>query len=328
MEQAINSSTLESTTSDKSVILSWPKLPSENGKYEIFKNDEKIGETANLTYTDEEISIGEEYKYTIKTQISLPQKEAQKVSKRIAENQIKLTTEEKNEIFNVNGEISTFIKVPENTEEELYKSEKLINTEDQDQANKFSTKSLPRDNAYAFVYRTFIPYKSVNDPLRGKYLKGDNRSFATDSSKFRTEVIENVQFSGPTSATQWKKIGKSHRCEDADCKKIIESATASSKRIQHSVNILKSDRIQWTVRHAAAVPFNAPYPDIDYQYYADLKKYTVTLSGTHDGAPNHEFYVFNMGGSSRFIHSHSVKSKADFWKLLGAGMGNFWKVTI
>lgn len=325
MEKAVNNSIIENITSDKSVILNWRNLPDKDGIYEVYKNDKKIGETTNLTFTDNEVTPGKEYKYTIKAQIKMPQMDSQQITREIIKNKIKLTEKEKNEIYSINGDVSTFIKIPKNTETELNKSEQIINTEDQPKTN-----SLPKDNVYSFVYRTFIPYKSVKDlnPFGKGYLKGDNRSFATDSDKFRTESDVNAQFSGPTGTTLWKEVGRSHRCKDEGCKKIIESGRASSSGIQKSTGTVTSSRIEWSVRHSVGVPFNAAYPNIDYQYYADLKKYTVFLSGTHDGAPNHEFYLFSMGGSNRFIHSHAVKSKGEFWKLLGLGMGNFWRVTI
>ncbi|MFT0800584.1 hypothetical protein VSK91_03845 [Bacillus swezeyi] len=326
MEEAINNSNLESATSDKSVILNWEKLPDKDGVYEIYKDDQKIAETTNLTFKDNEVTPGEEYKYSIKIQIDRDQIESQKISKKIKEKKVELTEEEKNEIYSINGELSTIIQIPNNAEGELNKSEKIFNRVKSDQ---YSTKSLPKENAYSFVYRTFIPYKSVKDPnpIRKGYLKGDNRSFATLSDKFRTEADMHVQFSSPNSAHLYKKVGRSHRCSDADCKKIIQSATASSSGIEKSVDMLTSSRIRWTVRHGVGIPFGSEYPDIDYQYFADLTKYKVTLSGTHDGAPNHEFYILTPSGS-RFVHSHSVKNKDDFWKLLGLGMGNFWKMTI
>jgi len=323
MEKAINSSMLETTASNKSVTLKWDKLPDEDNIYEVFKNEKKIGETKKLAFTDKNITPEREYKYTIKAKINRSQQDVQKATRKIMQNKIKLTQEETNEIFSIHGELSTFITIPKNNELELEESEELFNQED-----KIKTNALPKDNAYSFIYRTFIPYKSVKDPLKGGYLKGDNRSYASNSNKFRSETIQSVQFSQPTFAKQWKKVGKSHRCKDANCKNVIESGTANSNGIQSSVNILKSNRIQWTVRHSASVPFSPLYPKSDYQYFADLKKYTVFLSGSHDGAPNHEFYVFNMNGSSRFIHSYSIKSKNDFWKLLDLGLGNFWRLNI
>ncbi|OQV45705.1 hypothetical protein B5Z20_19495, partial [Bacillus velezensis] len=55
MEQKVNSSIIESITNDKSVTLSWGELPDKDGIYEIYKNNEKIGETKSLTFTDNEV---------------------------------------------------------------------------------------------------------------------------------------------------------------------------------------------------------------------------------------------------------------------------------
>lgn len=162
MEQKVNSSVVESITNDKSVTLSWGELPDKDGIYEVYKNNEKIGETKSLTFTDNEVKPGEEYTYTIKVQTDLPQIDQQRIQKKLNDNNIKLNTEEQNEVFSINGSSSTIVKIPNNTETELNKSEELINTEDQ--TGKYSTKGIPKDNAYSFVYRTFIPYVSVKDP--------------------------------------------------------------------------------------------------------------------------------------------------------------------
>lgn len=327
MEQKVNSSVVESITNDKSVTLSWGELPDKDGIYEVYKNNEKIGETKSLTFTDNEVKPGEEYTYTIKVQTDLPQIDQQRIQKKLNDNNIKLNTEEQNEVFSINGSSSTIVKIPNNTETELNKNEELINTEDQ--TGKYSTKGIPKDNAYSFVYRTFIPYVSVKDPhpLGEGYLKGDNRSFATLSNKYRTESDMNVQFANPTSITHYKHIGMSHRCKDSACKKIIESKRASSSGLTHSVYKKSTSALSWIVDHQIAFPFGVSYPEIDYSYNAQLTKYKLKINGNHDGAPNHEFYLISPSGT-RFIHSHSVKSKADFWKLLDRGLLNPWSLTM
>ncbi|MPQ26752.1 DUF3238 domain-containing protein [Bacillus paralicheniformis] len=325
-EQKIYNTAIETVTDNSSVILKWEKIPNKDGVYEIYRDEDKVAQTKDLTFIDNDVTPGKEYIYTIKTSIDMPSREQNKLEKKLKEKDITLTKEDKEALFSINGSISTQVKVPTNTEDELNKTEKIVD-EKIHSKQKSSVNAIPKDNMYSFVYKTFIPYKSVKDPhpLGTGYLKGDNRGFSFYSNKFRTESDIHVQFSGPTSLVHRKSIGKSYRCKDADCKTILESGTASSKGLKHEVISKSSSKMGWYVSHAIAFPFGITYPNIDYSYQAELTKYKLAINGNHDGAPNHEFYLLSPS-DSKILYQYQVKSKNDFWKLLDMGLTNPWSV--
>ncbi|SFD03525.1 hypothetical protein SAMN05443252_11711, partial [Bacillus sp. OV322] len=64
--QIIRTTKLQTNVSDKLVELQWPELPDQDGIYEIYRDDQKVGETKELNYTDDSVKPDTEYTYTVK----------------------------------------------------------------------------------------------------------------------------------------------------------------------------------------------------------------------------------------------------------------------
>ncbi|MEC3609573.1 DUF3238 domain-containing protein [Bacillus glycinifermentans] len=312
----------------ESVELSWDELPDKDGIYEVYRDDQKIGETKNREFTDNNVKSGERYNYSIQVRIDPSLPEQKEIEKKIQELGSNLSEEEKSEIMSVEGSLSAVVDLPENKESYLESKDSIL--DDVTNNDNFSVQGkLPKDNMKGWDYKTFIPYKSVADPkpeFKKTYLKGDNRGFSDTSNKIRTQALVNTQFHSPTSITLYKKVGQSARCSDPDCKKVIARKTASSAGIKLYINSKKSDYLHWTVTHAVGIPFADYYPKIDYSYNVILTKGMASISGKHDKAPNHEFYLSAPSASkSTTIYRYAVKSKDDFWNLWFWAPKKSWK---
>ncbi|PFT49234.1 fibronectin type III domain-containing protein [Priestia megaterium] len=322
MEENINTANLEVVATNDSVTLNWDKTPDENGVYEIYKDDVQIGSTRGLEFTDKNVKPNSRYQYDIvaTTQVSDEQKE--KYLNLAKERKIKLTAKDKKELFSIEGHLSNIIDIPNIQESSLEKPQVFIKEEENNSASsKTSMKAayMPKANAYSFLYMTFIPYFSLEDPvpLNGTYLKGDDRGFYPYSNRYRTKVDVSTGFKGPTYINPVIDIGTSHRCADAACKKVIETKTASKSGIKVYKDQVSTRKMVWRVKHDVGIPFGKGYPNINYYYEATLlSSPSFVVKGAHDKAPNHEFYLFAETSTKAFpIEKYKVNSTLDFMLL-------------
>lgn len=331
MDYKIKNSHINVVATTDDVKLSWNQLPDEDGIYEIYRDDKKIGETTDLNFTDKNVKPGERYNYSINVSVKPSKEQQEKMEKKFDELGSTLSDKEKEEVMSVEGSLSTIVDMPKN-EESYLKSKKSVLNEVTDNGKLSAQGKLPKDNMHGWAYRTFIPYKSVADPkpeFKKTYLKGDGRDFSATSNKFRTESSVNTQFTGPTSITMYKKVSQSVRCKDAACTKVLDKKTASTAGMKLYINSKKSDYLHWTVTHAIGIPFGAYYPKIDYDYNVMLTKGMASISGKHDKAPNHEFYVSAPSSSkATTIYRYAVKSKKDFVELWFAKAKKSWKTEL
>ncbi|MGG1698896.1 DUF3238 domain-containing protein [Bacillus zhangzhouensis] len=335
MDDKIKNSHINVEATADNVKLSWNHLPDEDGIFEIYRDYKKIGETTNLSFIDGNVTSGKRYNYSINVSVK-PSKEQQKeFLKRI--NKIKsvttLSSKAKEELMDIEGSLSTIVDIPKNEEGYLNSKKSVLNELIADKKSEISTLAkLPKDNMYNFSYRTFIPFKSVADPkpeFKKTFLKGDNRGFSATSNKFRTESSVNAQFTGPTNINMFKTVSPSLRCKDAACTKVLAKKTASSSGIKLYIDSKQKSFLQWTVVHSVGIPFGSYYPKIDYSYNVGMTKGMAYISGKHDKAPNHEFYISTPKSStSTTIYKYAVKSKNDFQELWFLKAKKSWKVEL
>lgn len=321
VDQTIKNTRLETIIGDNSVTLQWPELPDEDKLYEIYKDDEKIAETTELNYIDTNVKPNTEYTYTIKVDNVL----SETAKKEVAE-KAKLSTKKlKKEDYTYSGTVSTLIMTPDNSEESLKKDEvmsPIVESMKVESTKKsgISTMAVPNSNEFSLDYRTFIPYKGVKNPNAAssyKYLKGDNRtSFAAYSNAYRTEASVYAMLSNPAALTLWPSVSGTYSCSTSACTDPKYVATASKSGIQLNKYTVATNNLRWSVNHSVPIPLPGVYPAIDYYYLAILSKSSFSVSGDHDKAPNHEFYM-NYPAGSKKIHTYAVSSATDFWKLMG-----------
>lgn len=329
VDNSINQNGLDTHSSSDGVRLKWGKIQGDNGVYSIYRDNKLLKKTKSKTYFDSNVKPGKSYTYKVETNVPLSKKSQNKVNELLAKRKInksKLSKSEKSKLYNISAEFSSIVEIPKLTEDSLKSPLGLLKSKGEEGKSKaLSTKAaFPKNDAYSIIYNTFIPYKSVKDPnfIKGGYLKGDNRGFNINATSSRTHSVVNLQFQNPLSI--WmptKKIGRSYRCSDAACKKVIESAVASNKAIFIDVTDTSSKKLGFKFYHSAKIPFNTnvpgvSYPSIDSNWKLTMTNSTLVISGSHDKAPNHEIYLASMGGQKRQLYTFFVTSPNDFINLL------------
>jgi hypothetical protein len=320
MSKKVDGNTLEAIITDEEVLLTWDALPDNDGKYEIFRDGEKIGQTKKLTFTDKKVKSGERYVYSVvgETEVNAKQKEA--INKQLGDERLKKASKkELQEMYTVRGTLTSIVNTPSNTEEYLTKKETLLKgKKTEDKGNEFGIASFPGTSEwrnYIFRYTTFIPQESVEDPMpfNGTYLHGDDRSFDYFSNDYRTRVDVNA-FLTWNDFTYDRYVGESLRCEDRACTDIIERDTAPKSGIEVIEDYSSSSKMQWRVKHDVGIPFGSIYPNINYYYEATLTSSpSLSISGAHDKAPSHEFYMATYASDDMVpLHLFSVDSEWDF----------------
>ncbi|TES56527.1 hypothetical protein E2L07_04885 [Halalkalibacterium halodurans] len=303
------------------VRLEWGHLETKDGLYNIYRDEELIGSTKDLTYLDENVEPGKYYTYKIEAKKEISKQEKEEINSYIKENNLKLSKEDKEELFlKPHVLIRTVETNKEITQSELKSkdlpSPLIINEEDLLKATS-STSINSIKYSLLFRYTTFIPQKTVKNihPLDlGTYLGGDNRSWGFFNNRYRTRSDVYAGWAGGTSELrQVRSVGESILYADEAGTQIIKRDRASTSGIRLTRDQVSSSRIMWRVNHSVGVPFRASYPNIAYYYEGTLySNYSISLRGSHDRAPNHEFAfalaytedtpirIFNYTGGSFF----------------------------
>jgi hypothetical protein len=330
MEDNINSANLEVVATNDSVTLNWDKIPDEDGIYEIYKDDIQIGSTKDLEFVDNNVTPNSRYQYDIVATTQVSDEKKKEYIDLANERKIELTDDDKKELFSIEGHLSNIIDIPTIEESDLEQPQVFIKEEENSLSAKNSMKAayMPKANAYSFLYMTFIPYFSLEDPfpLNGTYLKGDDRSYQPYSDRYRTKVDVSTGFKGPTYINPVVDIGTSHRCADAACKKVIETKTASKSGVKVYKDLVGTKKMVWRVKHDVGITFGKIYPNINYYYEATLlSSPSFVVKGAHDKAPNHEFYLFAETSTKAFpIEKYKVNSKNDFMLLMPGSPQHFF----
>ncbi|MFJ9301985.1 S-layer homology domain-containing protein [Bacillus toyonensis] len=256
------------------------KIPDDEGTYDIYRNDVKIGETQSPCFIDTAVTPGIPYFYKIvgKTKITDPQKLKDAIDKGIP----KENDGNYYNYFEVGNESKIF-----KLEEEYY----------------FASPLMARSSymyQFEFLYKTFIPDARISGittdiPFgKGSSFHGDNRTFSYSSEAYRTKTRVLAQFVDGTSKAELleKKVGQSILYKPGQNP---ISDTASNSGISLKTIYSSRDSLVFTVNHEVGIPFKAfglSPPAINYWYVASLNMdgdHSVT--GRHDLAPSHELYL-------------------------------------
>jgi hypothetical protein len=271
-------------TVDKVQLTLTGNIPDDDQKYEVYRNSEYIGILKGSEFIDKDIKPGETYNYKIvgKTEISEEQKE--EIKKYAEENNLSLSKEEMQEMFQKPYEVHRIVKIPElDLNKNLEKMDEMA--------------SYNYSYTYVFRYKTFIPdckvpaYSLVHG-LAGYEFGGDCRGFSFDSEKYRTWVETPITFSNGSSSidTTGRFIGWTYLYDSNG--NLVESRRANPDGIQYSSISKSASKVSYHINHDVAIPFGLA-PAINYQYDATVySNGSFTITGSRDQAPSHEFYVY------------------------------------
>lgn len=322
LKQQVHNGYLEAVATPDKVSLEWSELIDNDGIYEIYRDEKKIAETKELEFTDTKVKGDQRYRYEVVAKAEVDSKTKEKIDKELKEKKIKVTKEQKEALYNADGIFTKIVDTPTRDDNSLKTKPSFFEEEASESLAKDTEVSMsatfPRSEEYSFSYMTFIPQKSIIDFYNPSYyLKGDNRSYDPYSSKYRTKSEVNVGFWMPYM-THYPDTGVSHRCYTSACTSPYkDTAQIGTEGIKISKDIVSTTKMRWRMNHDVGIPFGAAYPNITYYYDAVLTKSSLSVTGSHDKAPAHEFYMFAATTSNYItIERHWVDSTWDFTALI------------
>lgn len=290
---------VDSVVLKNQIRLSWSHpIPDDNQQYEVYRNEEKIGEATQQYFVDTNIKPNQEYNYEI-----------------IGKKKIDRETQKKNQEQMAQVEKKYKIKLkPEDKEAMNYRTYTVGTT-----VNSLSTDIETKTQAteyrpgYIVRYMTFIPTAYADNPLAGTGVAkfgGDNRGFSWSSNKYRTrsDIYAIFYDSGHTSFYDAPDVG---RTTYYDSKGFLGGSDWASVDGIYPHNITKtSSYVSYSMEHSVGNPFDPGYPNIDYEYNATIyKSGSLSIDGNHDQAPNHEIYIMTYPGDTiSTVHRHSIVS--------------------
>lgn len=174
-------------------------------------------------------------------------------------------------------------------------------------------------SSYFYKHVTFIPANRVKAApcsfRAGATFGGDNRSWSSTSTRFRTRISVSVYFWGKT-AEVWagREVGSTSLYNKSG--KRIAKKTASSKGMRVYIKSRTANSATLRLSHSVSNPFCVA-GSIYYQTQVTLRKNgSYAILGSHRWAPNHEIY--RKTGSSPWKSSYEKKMK-DFKCLVPGG---------
>ncbi|MBJ6364340.1 DUF3238 domain-containing protein [Paenibacillus sp. GCM10012307] len=276
---SINDLVVNTIVKKNSIVIDWEDLKSIQS-YKVYKNGIFIGESKKSEFKDRTSNTGNESVYEIKFSVDLTKEQKDALREEFEKTGMKITPVEESLIKN---EYSIIRLVDQG----------LSNLEDSEQqAQLFSTSTQKWD----IRYTTFIPMDYAENPWSLvdsiKYFSGDNRSFSSTASSFRTRADVSVCFcSAAQSVGLNRYIGETVGYDNNKNEIPGARARASENGITLSSQELSTSKIKFKVTHAVNNPLVAS-PDIDYNYTGTFfSNGSFTIVGDHDQAPSHELYI-------------------------------------
>lgn len=282
MSENLKENALEAIISEDEIELRWSDFPSDY-PYQVFRDGELIGTTTEEFFIDKGLDKGIYYNYQVVSALKMEEEYRLELESQLTEKG--LTDYEIEEALKIEGSLNTIIEIPKT---EILPFAKLPNA--------------PKAGNFLIRYTTFIPQATVKNPnpfSNHNYFKGDNRSFSSTSSKYRTRADVSTKMTNGNSISLSKKVNETVGCKDSACKTVTGRKTASSSGITMKTGTNNTSTKTWNVRHDVGIPFSKAYPNINYFYEATLKKKpSLSVNGAHDKAPSHEMYIRALDGSS------------------------------
>ncbi|MDP5275408.1 hypothetical protein [Chengkuizengella axinellae] len=295
---------IQSTSDQTSVHLKWSKFASNFKEYELYRDGILITTTNKNEFIDHNVSPNTEYRYNVIAHIKLNKNEIEKIKKEKEKQNIKLTKEQENNLYD-SYDLGLYVTTANHNHALSSKKKVGISAEEEPES-------------YLFQYTTFIPdIKYVPIPWQlevttlgeGEYLNGNNRGFNRSSSSFKTrtsleidyslfrpnpevEVGETIMYDKDYNIIYRKTIDPKYWYVDVDVK--TNTSTSKSVQLGHDIGLAY---LEWIT------------PDISYLY--DVSTTSTgqwSVYGRHDKTPAHEFYVYHVNrfgsGSWKTIFQH------------------------
>lgn len=307
---------LTSNVGSDYVRLTWGTLEDYDGIYEIYRDGEFIGETTKNSYLDKTVGAGKTYKYSIESAAEVSQGKKDYINDYIEKNNIELSNSEKEDMY---LKPHTLIRVVEtndavSTEKELKSKdlpEKFVKSVEESKKRQLASASSLK-YTILFRYQTFIPDYRVSPPLVSTEYAGDNRSFDFWSNEYRTRSDIFAGWALGQELYQNRDVGTTTQYKDGE----VNKKTASESGIRLTKDLVSSSKMMWRLNHDVGDPFCKCFPNITIYYEGILySNYSFEVRGSHDKAPNHEFY---------FALAYTEDTPGEIFKYEGGSLFNLF----
>lgn len=301
-----NNSKLKTVVRDNFITISWENVIDEDSRYKVLKNGKPIASTNENFVVDTDVVPDTTYTYEIVATNEASEERKNEINKEIKEKNVTITDNELEKLYEQNTSLITVVKTEKKDSE---KSLKALTTQ----------KTIPdftKRNMYDFSYTTFIPGDYVKAPnfMAGEvasgeplilFFKGDNRKFdnifygRNPDTSYRTRNITSVGWSYESThggdnmptLSSVSTAGLSEAFSDKGITPIAKDRADADSGIYSFDLKYNQSGILWKVIHDLGMPFSPLYPNINYEYIGELSGQGLHIEGSHDNAPNHEFYV-------------------------------------
>ncbi len=285
---SVTLATINSIQHDQEIKLSWTPIKNAES-YIIYRNNEEIAEVNENYFYDINANTSIQNRYEIVAKTSLSKDELQQMYQVTKQ----LSSESNFSAIQKPYKLSSIIKIVDPFTDNVTNQ-------------KFGSYQVK------LRYMTFIqddyvanPWSLVDDI---KYFGGDDRFYYPTSSSYRTKTEVNVWIDpSGSNAYLYADIGQTKGYNESF--RLIETGYENTDDIELKDLQIGSNQLSFTVDHAAGNPL-VTAPDIDYEYDAVVQSNGVLkITGSHDKAPNHEFYIKESGSFTyNTLFQHTIVS--------------------
>ncbi|MFB4212848.1 hypothetical protein ABC345_01530 [Shouchella sp. 1P09AA] len=276
---------------NEEVEVSWSGyIPNDSDVYRITRDGEEIGESSNKSFTDKNVTPGEDYLYQIHGKTKVEDSKIEEGKKALENENIEITDETLEALSYEPYTVARHVSVPENDLEQHLSTQNLVETR------------------FGIQYTTFLQDEyapiGANDiweiPANIGYMGGDNRGFDMFNDNFRTRSNIYANFDlgiiGPDFANGANnsgiQVGPTSRYDRNY--NLIDTTTQTDYRSEIVRSNFSGGVAQWRYEHSVGVPlFGGAPPNIDYDIAVSINRNgSGSINGSHDQAPSHEIGVY------------------------------------
>ncbi|ALC88919.1 hypothetical protein AM500_03215 [Bacillus sp. FJAT-18017] len=304
------------------VELSWDKLPDDNLVYDVYRDEELVGENLKKEFIDTKIEPQKRYAYKIIGKKKRDTSELEEIKSKAKKYKIKISPKIEKQLEIKNYEFILNVKtLKPNYKENILGFYNNFNNKKSSTLSKFlertgfSKTAYAADDpgpqfqpTYALITHTWIPYDFVVAPIYhySTFLGDSRKDPKIFSVRYRTKMVTTSSFYGGQNIHVKKvraTVSETHGLTYFN-RWVSDTASNSGMKIK---NILTyDDMVSYQVFHDVANPLVPGAPGIDYYYSAIIDSAgTYIINGYHDNTPSFSIFIADYPGHLYGLVYHS-----------------------
>ncbi|WGW11355.1 hypothetical protein LWF01_14850 [Saxibacter everestensis] len=313
---------ISSVASAEAVRLFWEDVTHKTEPFTVTRNDEVIGTTSDLNFTDTTAVAGVEYDYVVTTASTDDYEAPEDVGTGVEAPEGPVSSPQDPVVAEPP---IIWLPQPETEVPEIIESQVEPDNEPgpisigvlasrlsaaKGAAEQFVSAAKAKSTSKATLrYTTFISSKTVKTfmcELKDRRYGGDDRGYSATARSYRTRVQVNATFGKSASVTAGKRVQDTHSYNTSG--KLVGTRNAGSKGIKVLVKSRSATRAKVRINHSVGNPF-CYTGAIKYNMDVTLSKYGgYKVAGSHRQAPHHEVYRSRDDGPFYFVYKKAAKS--------------------